>query len=89
MLLFAYDYKGNKKEFEVNEEFDYLDVEVITGDEIIRVWRNGGPGELPTRVAYCDANWDRLEDRYDFSYFVPRADVDDWLKRKSSDDLRW
>jgi hypothetical protein len=89
MLLFAYDCKDDKKEFTVDEEFDYLEVEVISGDEIISVWKNGGPGEPPTRVAYCDANWDRVTDIYDFSYFVPRADVDDWLKRKASDDLRW
>ncbi len=89
MLLFAYDNKDNKKEFTVDEEFDYLEVEVITGDEIISVCKNGGPGEPPTRVAYCDADWDRIEDRYDFSYFVPRDEVNNWLKRKSSDDLRW
>ena len=62
MLLFAYDYKDNKTEFTVNEEFDYLKVSVISGDEIVEVWRNGGPGEVPKCIAYCDAGKDRWQD---------------------------
>ena len=89
MLLFAYDYEGNKKEFTVDDEFDYIEVNVITGDEVIRVWRNGGPGKPPTCIAYCDSSESRFEDFNDFSYFVARDEVDDWLKRKTVDDLRW
>ena len=89
MLLFAIDYKGDREEFTVEEEFDYLKVTVITGDEIVEVWQNGGPGEPPTCIAYCDSSSDRLQDFHDAEYFVSRAEVDNWLKRTGSYDTNW
>ena len=89
MLLFAYDYQGNKLEFTVDEEFDFLNVTVVSGDEIVEVCKNGGPGEPPTCITCCDSSSDRLQDFYDAAYCVPRDEVDNWLKRVGSYDMRW
>ena len=80
MEIFAYDYEGNKKVGSINDDFDYLEVEVISGNEHVYAYKNGGTGKHPTCVGDVDADFAYITET-DGSYFVDRDEVDEWLNR--------
>lgn len=83
MEFFALDYKGNKKVGEAFCEFDYLRVDVISGDEYVYAYKNGGTGEPPTCVGYVRGGR-AVYVEYEGTYFVRRDDVEEWLTRADS-----
>lgn len=82
MEIFAYNFRGQKKAAMV-EEFDYLMVEVISGDEYVRAFKNGATGKHPTCVGdVCGGRAAYTE--HEGMYFVDRDEVNEWLDRSDS-----
>lgn len=78
----ALDYKDQVAETELVEIDDYsvIFVEVVTGDEIVRVF-NAKTGD----TTYISAGG-RSADYYDGEYVVPADKVEEWCKRKNVSD---
>ena len=83
MKFFAYDYKGNKKIGEAFCEFDYLKVDVVSGDEHVYAFKNGGTGQPPTCVGYVSGG-SAAYTEYEGTYYVGRDEVEEWLTRGDS-----
>ena len=83
MEIFAYNYKRNKNVVTISDDFDYLEVAVISGDENVYAYKNGSTGKLPTCVGYVCAG-SACIDVYEGKYFVDRDEIDEWLNRGDS-----
>lgn len=83
MEIFVYNYKRDKKFATISGEFDYLMVEVISGDEHVYAYKNGGTGKHPICVGSVWA--DRASyTEYEGMYFVDRDEFDEWTRRGDS-----
>ena len=87
MEINAFDFCGNESTHVIPDEFDYLHVAVVSGDEVINVIKVG-KNKLPNLVACIDGLQDgsRCEGHLEGQYYVVKSDIERWKTRKSQDD---
>lgn len=83
MEIFAYSHNGDKKVSAIDDEFDYLMVELYSGDEYIYAYKNGATGKHPA-FAGCAFGGSGGYQQYESMYFVDRDELNEWLNRRSS-----
>lgn len=74
MIIDIVDYKGDRIPVYIGdiENIDYIQVEVLTGDEVITVWYKDGT------YKDLDSSQCRLADYYDGEYEVPSEQIEKW-----------
>lgn len=87
MEINAFDYNGNESTHVIPDEFDYLHVEIFSGDEVIDAIKIG-KNKLPRFVAHVDGlqNENRYVGYPDGDYDVAKNDIERWKTRKNPDD---
>lgn len=80
MIINIVDYKGERIKVDIGdiENIDYIQVEVLTGDEFITVWYKDGTYD------YWDSSVYRGTDYYDGYYEVPSEQIEKWSNMPGS-----
>ena len=80
MIINIVDYKGERIPAYIGdiENIDYIEVEVLTGDEFITVWYKDG------KYDYWDSSVYRGTDYYDGEYEVPSEQIEKWSNMPGS-----
>ena len=85
MKIKLLDYESNEYELDVDEEnLDHLEVEVISGDEILSIYLKDGSIETYDAADYLGQM--RMMNFYDGWYEVYPEDIEKWMNRKDSYD---
>lgn len=74
MIINIVDYKDERIKVDIGdiENIDYIQVEVLSGDEVITVWYKDG------EYKDLDSSQCRLKDYYDGEYEVPSEQIEKW-----------
>ena len=88
MKIKAFDY-CSRQDFEIPDDldFDYVLVEVITGDEVISFYKTDGSNP-PKLVWHQDTSDCRTAYFLDAKYTILKQDIDEWAKRTDSYDYQ-
>lgn len=80
MIIDIVDYKDERIKVDIGdiENIDYIEVEVLTGDEVITVWYKDGT------YKDLDSSQCRLKDYYDGEYEVPSEQIEKWSNMPGS-----
>ena len=80
MIINIVDYKDERIKVDIGdiENIDYIDVDVLSGDEVITVWYKDGT------YKDLDSSQCRLADYYDGDYEVPSEQIEKWSNMPGS-----
>lgn len=80
MIINIVDYKDERIPAYIGdiENIDYIQVEVLSGDEVITVWYKDG------EYKELDSSQCRLKDYYDGDYEVPSEQIEKWSNMPGS-----
>lgn len=81
MIINIVDYKDDRIPVYIGdiENIDYIEVEVLTGDEVITVWYKDGTYKDDLDGSQC-----HLKDYYDGEYDVPSEQIEKWSNMPGS-----
>lgn len=75
MKFNIYDYDNKPKEIDTgNKEINFINVIILTGDEVITIYYSDGTFEN------YDSSEDRITDYFDDSYVVSKENLSKWLE---------
>lgn len=75
MKFNIYDYDNQPKEIDTgNKEINFINVIILTGDEVITIYYSDGTFEN------YDSSKDRITDYFDDSYVVSKENLAKWLE---------
>lgn len=81
MKIKIINFEKKKKEIDIPDDFDWIMVLVISGDEIVSVWKDD------KRITdFFDSSNDRYINYFDETYCVAKEDIQKWSNRKDSHD---
>lgn len=81
MIINIVDYKDDRIPAYIGdiENIDYIEVKVLSGDEVITVWYKDGTYKDDLDSSQC-----RLKDYYDGEYKVPSKQIEKWSNMSGS-----
>lgn len=78
MKFNIYDYQNKPTRIDTGDrEIEYIDVHVISGDEVVDIHFNGGAWRR-------DSSKGRLIDFNDAHYRVEKENIEEWIKKASA-----
>ncbi len=80
MIINIVDYKDERIKVDIGdiENIDYIQVEILSGDEVITVWYKDGTCDYRDSAVY------RGKDYYDDDYEVPSEQIEKWSNMPGS-----